>query len=144
MKTFEEVLAGHKSGTFDARDTLRLAVFVPVDQLHRLDLARNQNVEHKHLEWTKENILEQLRKDVAFGFEKALDRRGISAALMFEVVRMWNQILEDGLQDWSDNNYAQYGLPLFKATAIKYGFPDEIEGYDGNEARFSENGTWDD
>lgn len=34
-------------------------------------------------EWTRENILEQLKSDVEFGFEKALDQRGISASLMW-------------------------------------------------------------
>lgn len=56
---------------------------------------------------------------------------------MFSVVKMWNWILEEGLQDWSDDDYAQYGLPLFKATAQKYGFPDEIDGKDGDEFEFS-------
>ena len=46
----------------------------------------------------------------------------LSAGLIFECVRMWNDILEEGLEDWSDDKYAPYGMPLFEATAKKYGF----------------------
>lgn len=30
--------------------------------------------------------------------------------------------LEEGLEDWDEDNYAMYGKPLFKATAEKYGW----------------------
>lgn len=40
--------------------------------------------------------MKQLEEDVRFGFEKALNQRGISASLMFECVMMWNYILEEG------------------------------------------------
>ena len=87
---------------------------------------------------TRENILAQLKEDVAFGFEKALNRRGLSSSAMFGVVMMWNWILEEGLENFDRDNYAMYGLPLFKATAIKYGFPDEIDGFTGSEEQFNE------
>lgn len=35
------------------------------------------------IQWTRENILEQLKSDVEFGFEKALDQRGISASTWY-------------------------------------------------------------
>lgn len=57
-------------------------------------------------EWTRGNILEQLKSDVEFGFEKALDQRGISASLMFYVVLRWNQVLEEGLENYPEENYA--------------------------------------
>ena len=63
-------------------------------------------------------------RDVAFGFEKALDKRGISSGLMYSVVKMWLRVLEDELA--KSDAYAQYGLPLFKAVAVKYGFPNPI------------------
>ena len=90
--------------------------------------------------FTKANIIKQLRTDVEFGFEKALNRRGISAGLMFEVVRMWNWILneDDELANWPSERYAMYGLPLFKATAIKYGFPNMIEDDEGDESWYEE------
>jgi hypothetical protein len=48
---------------------------------------------------------------------------------------MWNWILDEGLEDFDD--YAQYGLPLFKATAVKYGFENPIGDDYGNEYKYS-------
>ena len=66
--------------------------------------------------------MEQLKADVEFGWEKACDERGISANLMFEVVRSWCKVLEDGLENWNELNYGPYGKPLFIAVANKYGW----------------------
>ena len=90
---------------------------------------------HKTIPLTRENVLNKLEGDVAFGFEKALDQRGISASFMYEVVKMWNWILEEGLEDFDD--YAQYGLPLFKATALKYGFDNPIGEDTGEESKYA-------
>ena len=49
---------------------------------------------------------------------------------MFAVVLRWNRVLEEGLEDYPEDNYAMY-LPLFKATAEKYGWENPI----GVEAR---------
>ena len=84
--------------------------------------------------FTRENVLKQLEKDVAFGFEKALGKRGISSSFMYEVVKMWNWVLEEGLENF--DNYPMYGLPLFKATAVKYGFDNPIGDDDGDEEEY--------
>lgn len=55
---------------------------------------------------------------------------------MFGVVLAWNKILEEGLENWDPNNYAMYGLPLFKATAVKYGFENPIGDDYGNESQY--------
>ena len=138
MKTLEQVLASYKSETLDGRDLARLAQFLTVEQIENLGLSFNSPEEretHFPAEFTKENILKQLQKDVAFGFEKALNRRGISSSLMYEVVQMWNQILEEGLEGF--DSYAMYGLPLFKATAVKYGFENPIGGDTGSEDHYN-------
>jgi|LakMenE01Jun11ns_1017448.scaffolds.fasta_scaffold9913368_2 hypothetical protein len=137
MKTLKQVQKLYKSGTLDGRDIYRLAQFIPQEQLKDFGLTLQEGATHEVIPYTRKNVLAQLEKDVAFGFEKALNQRGISSGLMFNVVKMWNWVLEDGLEDFSDDNYAQYGLPLFKATAIKYGFKDEIDGKDGDEYEFS-------
>lgn len=138
MKTLEQVKAEYKSQTLDGRDLHRLAQFIPEDQLKDfgLELSDQFKGTHKHIEFTRDNILSQLKEDVKFGFEKALNQRGISSSLMFEVVRMWNWILEEGLEDFGEENYAYYGLPLFKATALKYGFPNQIGDDNGNEREY--------
>lgn len=151
MRTLDEILSNYKSNCLDGRDVYRLWEFIPWDvaknypdflenikEEYRNEEAWNSEIYEK--EYTRENIIEQLRSDVAFGFEKALDRRGISASLMFEVVRMWNWVLDEDeeLANWSSYNYAMYGLPLFKATAVKYGFPNEIGDDEGNESWYNE------
>ncbi len=141
MKTLEQIAKEYKSKTLDGRDLSRLAQFVPFDMIEKFDIKPKEEYNNAE-KWnttvkpfTKENILTQLREDVEFGFRKALDRRGISASLMYDVVKMWNWILEEGLEDF--NSYAQYGLPLFKATAVKYGFYNPIGNMEGNEHIFS-------
>ena len=137
MKTLEQIQKLYKSNTLDGRNLYQLAQFIPQEQLKDFGLALQEGETHEAIPYTRENVLAQLQKDVAFGFNKTLDQRGISSSLMFSVVKMWNWILEEGLEDWSNDNYAQYGLPLFKATAIKYGFADEIDGKNGDEFEFS-------
>lgn len=136
MKTLEQVKQGYKSKTLDGRDLSRLAQFIPENELKDfgIELKDEYKGKHKHKPFTKKNILIQLEKDVEFGFEKALDQRGISSSLMYEVVSMWNFILEEGLENFED--YAEYGLPLFKATAIKYGFNNPIGDDEGNESKY--------
>ena len=141
MKSLEQVAKEYKSQTLDGRDIYRLSKFIPFDMVSEFGLSPKEefNSAEKWNEsvkpFTRENILEQLKDDVAFGFEKALNKRGISASLMYDVVQMWNWVLEEGLETFDD--YAQYGLPLFKATAVKYGFDNPIGDMNGDEFIFS-------
>ena len=137
MKTKEEVLAAVKAGResqcLDQRDYSRLVDFYPAPDWKTFGF---QPLESSYLpkEWTEESIKEQLRKDVAFGFEKALGRRGLSSSFMYEVVKVWMWVLDDDLQNFKDYKY--YGLPLFKAVANKYGFEDPIPKHTGSEKKF--------
>lgn len=143
MKTLEQ-LKGLTSRCVDGRDFYRLAKFIPYNMLNEFGIELKEEYDNEEkwneikVEFTRENILKQLEKDVAFGFEKALNRRGISSSLMFECVRLWNYILEEGLEDWSEDNYAMYGLPLFKATAVKYGWDNPIGEDNGDESIYDE------
>ena len=138
MKTLQQVKEMYKSQTIDGRDLSRLMQFIPEEELKDfgLELKDEYVGTHKHIEFTKENVLIQLEKDVAFGFEKALNQRSVSAGLMSEVVQMWNWILEEGLEDFDD--YPMYGLPIFKATAVKYGFENPIGEDTGSEESYNE------
>jgi hypothetical protein len=146
MKTLEQVVTLKKEATLDFRDINRLIQFLDIEQIIALAssvgfFVNIENLkEHVQIPFTRENVLLQLDKDVAFGFEKALNRRGISSSLMYEVVQMWNWILEEGLESFTD--YAQYGLPLFKATAEKYGFQNPIGSDYGDEDKYSEDAEW--
>ena len=57
---------------------------------------------------------------------------------MFDVVHKWNKVLEEGLEDWDEDHYAMYGLPLFKATAVKYGWDNPIGDAEGNESEYGD------
>jgi hypothetical protein len=140
MKTLQFIKENYKSQALDSRDFNRLVQFIPEIELKDFGISLKDEFvgKHQHIEFTKENILKQLQKDVAFGFTKALDQRGISSSFMFTVVSMWNWILEEGLENYDqDNGYAQYGLPLFKATALKYGFDNPIGDDQGNEDQYA-------
>lgn len=136
MKNLQQVKELYKSETIDGRDLTRLMQFIPEVELKDfgIELKEEYIGKHKHIEFTKENVLIQLEKDVEFGFEKALNHRGLSAGLMAEVVNMWNWILEEGLEDFDE--YPMYGLPIFKATALKYGFPNPIGEDSGGERKY--------
>lgn len=91
MKTLEQIKVAYKSPTIDRRDLYRLAEFIPFEMFPFCGLTLQDNVtkeewDKKTIPFTRENVLKQLKEDVAFGFEKALDKRGISSSLMFEVV----------------------------------------------------------
>lgn len=141
MKTLEQLKTDFVSRAIDNRDIHRLLEFIPYEYLEHFGVE----VEDTEAEWnstlleyTEENVLKQLKCDVDFGFDKALNRRGLSAGLMFGVVQMWNTILENELADWPDNNYAQYGLPLLKATALLYNFNNPIGDDAGDEDCYAE------
>lgn len=137
MKTVKFIIENYKSDSIDGRDLHRLMNFIPEKDLKALGLIlKDGHVgKHKHIALTKRNVLTQLKKDVEFGFEKALNQRGISSSLMAYTVQMWNWILEEGLEDF--DRYAQYGLPIFKATAVKYGFNNPIGDDTGSESKYA-------
>jgi hypothetical protein len=138
MKTLEQVQKMYKSQTIDGRDIGRLVQFIPEADmpLFGMKLTDEYKDKHQHVPMTRDAVLSQLADDVAFGFKKALGKRGISASCMAEVVKMWNWILEEGLEDF--DNYPQYGLPIFKSTAVKYGFPNPIGNDTGKERKYED------
>ena len=85
----------------------------------------------------RQYLLEILEEFVDRGFDKALDQRGISSSINFNSVLTINRILEEGLEDWNEHEYAQYGLPLFKATAVKYGWSNWIGDDTGSEDKYA-------
>jgi hypothetical protein len=138
MKTQNEIIEAVKNGkgsqTIDGRDFSRLVEFFPITDLTVFGFTLNEGKTWTPKEWTEENIIAQLKQDVDFGFDKALGQRGISAGLMYEVVKMWMWVLDDPLQD--HDSYAMYGLPLFKAVAVKYGFENPIGDDEGSEGKY--------
>jgi hypothetical protein len=140
MLTQEQVLDAIKgarcSPTIDGRDLLRLANFFPASDLEAFGLSLKEGATWEPKPWTRDAVLEQLREDVAFGFEKALGRRGISSGLMAVCVQMWMWVLEERDPE-EEFGYAQYGLPMFKGIALRYGFPNPIGDDTGTEHKYS-------
>lgn len=91
MKTLEQI-KNRGAQALDSRDFSRLAQFIPEDRLEDFGITLKPEYIGKHetTPFTKEAVLEQLKEDVDFGFEKALSMRGLSAGMMAQVVMMWN------------------------------------------------------
>ena len=81
----------------DRRWTKRFIDFIPTNEWERYGFKYTGEGKRKPKEWTEANIIEQLKEDVDFGFEKAVGERGISAELMAMVVNAWCKVLENGL-----------------------------------------------
>ena len=133
MKTIEqvhEVVRERVIGTagrnpflcVDGRDLRRVLPFFPKDLVATVGYEISDGVEWKPEAFTREAVLETLEKDVRFGFDKAVNQRGISSHCQFQVVRLWNWILEEGLESWPEEDYCNYGKRLFEETAAKYGW----------------------
>ena len=90
MKTLEQIKNNYTSQSIDGRDLSRLYLFIPEEQLKDFGIALKDEYvgKHEHIEFTRENILNQLKEDLAFGFEKALNQRGLSSSAMYAVVAM--------------------------------------------------------
>lgn len=143
VKSLEKVLLEFEISCLDGRDVTRLSQFLKSAQLEKLvGLPADFDKEHHDaniVPWTRENILVQLEKDLEFAFQKALDRRGISSSFMFNCIKMWNNILEEGLENPNEKEmYPMYGLPYYKLTALKYGWDNPIEEDTGSELYYNE------
>lgn len=139
----EQVKAGRDSECLDGRDYSRLTSFFPVEDWAVFGIKPREGFDpatHKVKDWTRANILSELTGDLAFGFEKALDKRGISAGFMHSCVKMWMWVLEDPLYDQADELYTEYALPFFKAVALEYGLSNEIGDDAGDEHKYSAEG----
>jgi hypothetical protein len=126
MKTLEYVKEHYnefeEDKFLDSRWTKRFLDFIPVDEWGKYGFGftgkNPDEVEVK--DWTEENILDQLKKDVEFGHMKAVDERGISSELMAMVVNSWCKVLENGLNLDGDDGW--YHIKQFTNVARYYGW----------------------
>ena len=77
MKTLEQISESYKSNTLDGRDLNRLAQFIPFNMLSSFGLKLKEGVTEEEWnknvkEFTKENILIQLEKDMVYLYLKLL------------------------------------------------------------------------
>ena len=109
-----------KYAWIDARFTKRLLDFLPISEWKRFFRFTGEVNPRTPKEWTEKNILEQLRRDVEFGWEKCVDERGISSELMAGVVNAWCKVLENGLDLNGSDGY--YHRDQFINVAKHYGW----------------------
>lgn len=122
MKTLEWVKKNAKNISedwIDQRFLKRVLDFIPVSEWEEFGYKFNPDAKTEYVtkEWTEENVLAQIKDDLEFGIEKAENHRGISASLMFDCVRCWCIVLENGLEN---TEYGWYGDALFKAVDEYY------------------------
>ena len=127
MKTIDWVKEHYdeleKDNWFDRRWTKRFLDFLPWKEWKEYGFNTTENFnaeEYTPKDWTEQNILEQLEEDVRFGYQKAVDGRGISSELMADVVDTWCKILENGLNLNGDDGY--YHIRQFEVVAEHYGW----------------------
>lgn len=124
MKTIEYILEHYEDfkTELDDRFGRRFTDFLTEEQMEKIGWRLTEEGKKKvwtPKEWTEENVMEQLHKDVNFGWEKCCNERGISASLMADVVQKWCNVLENGLENLE---YGWYGDNVFKAVAEHYGW----------------------
>lgn len=147
MKDLNEIIK-KETKCIDGRDLNRLCRFMTVEQIEstgKTFVSEEAKNGHSPLPWTEEEVRKQLEHDLDFAFEKALNKRGISAGMMVEVVSMWVDILEADVGADPSLNYAQYGLPYLKAVAVHFGMDNPIGDDRGDEYQYSaeyDEGMW--
>jgi len=123
MKSIEYILDNYKDfETFlDDRFGRRFSDFLTHEQMEQIGMGVKDEYKAtwEPKEWTEENVIEQLHQDVNFGWEKCCDERGISSALMGDVVKKWCVVLENGLEDIKEGDYCRN---LFETVAEHYGW----------------------
>lgn len=131
MKTIEQILDDYKhysDNIIEDRFGARFTDFCTEEQAARIGWRAKEGHEWPEpKEWTEENVLSQLKRDVEFGWEKACDERGISSSLMYEVCQAWCKVLENEFADFDE--YEPYGKPLFYRLAKHYGWKLPREEY---------------
>lgn len=103
----------------DSRFTKRFIDYLPLEEWKEFGFEYKGEDNFIPKDWTEENIKSELKDDLKFAIEKALGHRGISASPMYNVLKSWCIILENGLDK---TDYGWYGDKLIKAVDEYYGF----------------------
>ena len=109
-----------KDTFLDKRFTKRFVEFIPTEELEEYGFQYTGEEERTPTEWTEENILKHLKRDVEFGYEKAVCERGISSELIADVVNAWCKVLQNGLNLEGNDGY--YHIKQFTTVADYYGW----------------------
>ena len=113
MKTIEEVLNNYKEyqKVIDVRFGKRFCQFLTNEQARVIGFEFKDGYINEPKEWTEENVIAQLKRDLLLGWVKCCNQEEIHSKLMSEVIRSWCRILENGLED---SVYGSYGIAYLK------------------------------
>ncbi len=144
MKSLENLLEQVKDGKIHKEIMKYFVMFVPTSVCEEINYcvqAYDENGEDVRVvkPWTEANVIEQMKEMTRIGFEFGLTHRGTSAAWMRQALCIYIYLIED--PDLTkklarDQMFVVYGLPLYKAIAVKYGFPNPIGDDEGNEEHY--------
>lgn len=116
----EHISEFEEDNFLDRRFTKRFIDFLPTSEWEKFGFRYTGEDEYMPKEWTEENIITQLKEDVQFGYEKAINKRGISSELMAMVVNAWCKVLQNGLN--LNGNDGWYHMKQFTTVAEHYGW----------------------
>ena len=98
--------------------------------------------EHKPVFQTDEDVVAEIKRYMDFAIGKAVNHRGISTCRSISHYRTWTWFIDDKeTYDFlkNDDNYRNYGAPMLKFVAEKYGCP-LPDGEDGQVFEAMANG----
>jgi len=139
MKTIEQALA------YDFRapggsDRRALAVFLPEDQLRKLDFSvrAGQEGKHKPLAWTEEVVKEELTNSIAFGFQMATEVEVLSAYDNLDAAMFLAWVLDVDLDPAfkTIEGSGVSGITAYKALAAHFGLPNPLGDDTGMEDKY--------
>lgn len=107
---------------------LSLVVFLKYEHAKKFlkDDVTEEGWNKDYIEYTKENVIKEMREYMEFAWDKASNHRGLSANRSITHFTHWLWLLEDDelLNIAEDGtNYAQYGCPILMQICDKYDLP---------------------
>lgn len=139
MKTIEQALA-YDFRAVGGSDRMTMALFLPAEQHKKVGLELNDTglAEFKPLNWDEENLLEQLRSSLAWGFEHALEKDLLTALDAVDGVAFILFALDRTQDPAFDtiNDIGPCGLKFFKWVANKFCLPDPLGADTGEEDKY--------
>jgi len=139
MKTIEQALA-YSFTAPGGSDRMALAVFLPEDQLKKLDFSVREGHEGKHdpLAWTEEVVKEELTNIIAFGFQMAIEVDVMSAYDNLDAAMFLAWVLDVDLDPAfkTIEGSGVSGITAYKVLAAHFGLPNPLGDDTGMEDKY--------
>lgn len=126
MRSYEEIVEKVRKDQLEAVLSFAAEVLVPYlpFEYAKEFLKPEVTVETwKNTEYTRENVLADMRGYMEFAWGKVRDHRGLSAGRSVDKMALWVWLLGDDLAEMKALPYKNYGAPRLKWVCEQYGFP---------------------